>query len=73
MNTRNQWSVGKVYHATAGELHDGIRLIGKDGNWQASVAGKDGDTLTGIAPTELHARLAACVSAWKAQAERSVP
>jgi len=31
MNTRNQWSVGKVYHATAGELRNGIRLIGKDG------------------------------------------
>ena len=28
---RNQWSVGKVYHANAGELHDGIRLMGADG------------------------------------------
>ena len=28
---RNQWSVGKVFHANAGELHDGIRLMGKDG------------------------------------------
>ena len=30
-NQRNQWSVGKVFHANAGELHDGIRLIGRDG------------------------------------------
>lgn len=31
MAKRDEWSVGKVYHATAGELHDGIRLLGKDG------------------------------------------
>ena len=31
MRNCDEWSVGKVYHATAGELHDGIRLLGKDG------------------------------------------
>ena len=28
---RDEWSVGKVFHANAGELHDGIRLIRRDG------------------------------------------
>ena len=61
----------------AHELPDGWRwwLIdggNEDGNWEVTVqGGEDGDTLTGEAPTELHARLAACVAAWNAQHERS--
>jgi hypothetical protein len=28
---RDEWNVGKVFHANAGEIYDGIRLLGKDG------------------------------------------
>ena len=31
MSKRDQWTIGKAYHMTAGELMDGVELIGCNG------------------------------------------
>jgi len=31
MSKRDPWTIGKAYHMTAGELMDGVKLIGRGG------------------------------------------